>query len=177
MLRTYPWNFAEVWAELGITTAPAFGYTNAYTRAADDLRLLMVIDGRASNFSSDPLPTRRDFRLMTQGAPDYRKVIALDNNDASTLQIIYTADISLMSMWDPLAVEVFAIQLALNASKSITGQDGLGEFLNELLTEAWKDASGVDGQEQSINLYEESPTRSARNAAGSGDWFTPVSYS
>ncbi len=160
VLRRYPWNFAETWAAINKTTAPPWGYSDAYALPDDFLRLLIVGEPRFGD--------RIDFRMLNQGKPDYRKVIAIDNSGADTLQIAYTPDITLLSMWDPLALKVFALWLALDAAKGITGQDKQVQLLNELLTEELKDAVGVDGQEQALRKHEESAVQDARNQAEFG---------
>ena len=157
VLRRYPWNFAETWAKINKTTSPSFGYPDAYSLPADFLRLLIV---------GDPFYDERDFRIMNQGAPEYRKVIALDNGAANQLQIVYTADVNLLSLWDPLAIKVFALWLALDAAKAVTGQDNHVKLLNELLSEELKDAVGVDGQEQSIRQHRFSFVQTERDRAG-----------
>lgn len=171
VIRRYPWNFAEIWVEVDITTAPAFGYENAYVLPADFLRLLFV---------GDPEYDDKNYRLLTQGAPDYRRVIAINNGAASTLKIGYSADIELLSLWDPLALKVLALWMALDAARSITGQADHVKTLNSLLSEELKDAVGVDGQEQSIRLHKFSDVQRARDLAGFDvgvGWFTNVDYS
>lgn len=172
--RRYPWNFAERWAYVDKTTAPPFGYSDAYSLPADFLRLLIVGD---VIYDDD---RNRNFRILNQGAPDYRKVIALNNSGASRLQIAYSADIELLSIWDPLAIKVFAIWLAMDASKGITGQDNNVKMLNDLLTEELKDAVAVDGQEQPMRQQVFSNVQRARDeaqfGAGANGWTNIVGY-
>ncbi len=177
VLRIFPWNFAEVWATAPKTTAPSFGYSDAYSLPTDFIRLLIVGYSRPVSPGSAPMVSRRDFRMLNQGAPDYRRVIAIDNSGAETLQIAYTAYISQLHIWDPLAIKVLARWLALDAAKAVTGQDDLVKQLNDLLKEDLRDAAGVDGGEQAIQLHEESYVQNARDMAQYGDMlFTPVQY-
>lgn len=171
VLRRYAWNFAEVWSTCNITTAPPYKYDDAYSLPEDYLRLLWV---------GDPDYPTRDYRLLNQGSPNYRKVIALNNDGASTLQIAYSADISLLSMWDPLAIKVFALWLAVDAGKAVTGQDAHVKLLNDLLSEELKDAVGVDGQEQAVLMHVTSAVQDARDQAQYGDtsgWTVVEGYS
>jgi hypothetical protein len=166
VLRRYPWNFAEEWLELDKTNDPSFGYANAYALPANHLRVLWV---------GDPFESRRDYRILYQSAHQ-RKVIAINNDGASKLKFGQTSDIELISLWDPLAVKVFALWMALDAAKAVTGQDGHAKMLNDLLTEELKDAVGVDGQEQNVLRHNDSEVQRERDRATFG-WsdFTNVS--
>lgn len=166
VLRRYPWNFAESWIEIPKTTAPSMHFSDAYSLPQDFIRLLVVGDFDRPN---------RDYRMITQGAPDYRRVIALNNAGKDTLQIAYVPDIDLLSMWDPLALKVLALWLALDAAQAITGQDGKVQTINGLLTEELKDAVNVDGQEQAVRDVEWSAVQDARRSANFGSFgFTDV---
>jgi hypothetical protein len=169
LLRRYPWNFAEIWTTIDKTTAPPYGYSDAYSMPADFLRLLVVGDFENSI---------RDYRMVNQGAPHYRRVICLNNSGAATVNFIYTADIELYSMWDPLALKVLAIWLAMDNAKGITGQDVLVKFLNDLLTDELRDAVSVDGQEQSMRTLQFSYVQDARNEAqiGGSDFTRVTGY-
>lgn len=156
--RRHPWNFCEVWDEVDKTTAPAFHYSDAYKLPTDFLRLLWV---------GDPKNSRRDYRLLNQKS-EARRVIAINNSGKSKLAIGYAADIEQYSLWDPLAIKVLALWLALDVAKGITGQDGLVGTINELLTEELKDAVGVDGQEQPVLQDRFSYVQNERDAAQYG---------
>ena len=166
VLRIHPWNFAETWEEVDRTTAPNFGYSDAYVLPENFIRLLVVGD-----MDMDTL----DFRLLNQGAPEYRRVIALDNSGALKLQISFTADIENLAMWDPLAIKVLALWMAVDSVKGITGKSKDTEILNEMLAEALKDAGGVDGQEQTLRRHVDSHVQRERDAAQfGGGYFTNV---
>lgn len=166
-----PWNFAETWATCSITTAPPFGYTDAYSLPADCLRILIV---------GDPTQPLTDYRILNQGSPDYRKVIACNNAGKTTLPIAYNADITILSQWSPLALKVLAIWLALDAAKALTGQDELVKLLDELLTKELQDAVAVDGQEQPIRESRFSYVQEERDLANYGGngygWTNVVGY-
>jgi len=169
LLRRHPWNFAEIWTTIAKTTAPPYGYSDAYSMPEDFLRLLVV-----GNFEN----SITDYRMVNQGAPHYRRVIAMNNSGASEVPFIYTADIQLYSMWDPLALKVLAIWLAMDNAKGITGQDALVSFLNGLLTDELRDAVSVDGQEQSMRTLQFSYVQDARQQAqfGGSDFTRVVGY-
>lgn len=167
LLRRYPWNFAEVWTEVERTTAPPFYYPDAYSLPDSFLRLLWVGD------FEHPI---RDYRLLLQPAPDFRRVIACSNNSATKLKIGYTADVTVYPLWDPLAIKAFAIWLAMDAAKNITGQNEHVALLQKVLSEELKDAVAVDGQEQKIQQMTWSNVQDARDRAqfGAGFDFTDV---
>lgn len=176
VLRRVPWNFAEVWKATDKTTTPDFGYADAYVLPSDFLRLLIVGYSKPSSSAKPPLTSRRDYRLLYQPAQTQR-VIAIDNDGEVTLKIAYTADITVYSIWDPLAIKVLAVWMALDGAKAITGQNDLVKTLNALLTEELRDAAGVDGGEQAIMLHLESPVQTERSLAQYGDLlFTPVNF-
>lgn len=171
VLRRYPWNFAETWALANKTTAPAFGYSDAYALPDDCVRILCVGDPVTADSRN------RNYRILNQGKPDYRKIIAIDNGGASTIQLAYTADITNFNQWDPLAVKVLAIWLAMDAAKGITGSASYVQVLNSLLSEELKDAVGVDGQEQAMRQDIFSKVQQERDYAqfgGDGAYWTAV---
>lgn len=157
-IRRYPWNWSEVWGEATRVGDPPRGYKNAYAFPENFIRLLWV---------GDPKYSRRDYRLLRDPVEN-RRIIAINNDDKATLPIGYSADVELLSDWDPLALKVLAIQMALDASKSVTGQDKYVALLNTLLTEELKDAAGVDGQEQAVLEQNQSDVQDARNAVNFG---------
>ena len=170
VLEAHPWNFAERWESVDLTNAPAFGYDDAYVLPSDFIALLMVGDIREDE---------RDYRLLYQGNPDYQRVIALDNNGEDTLQIAYTADVTLLNLWSPLAVKVLALWIAADSVNGVTGQETKYQYVNDLLEKAFKDATGVDGNQQSVRVHLQSGVQQARNEAQYGDGlpFTQVNYS
>jgi hypothetical protein len=165
IIRRHPWNWAEVWKTAAKTTAPPFKFTDAYVYPADCLRLLIVGDLDESI---------RDYRIINQGSPEYRKVIACDNDGANTINLCYCADIEILSMWDPLALKCLSLFMAVDAAKYVTGQEKLAETLNGLLTEEWREAVAIDGQEQRIWKDEDSEVNQARQSANYAGGFTKV---
>lgn len=171
VLCRVPWNFAETWSTCAITTAPPFGYDDAYSLPADCLRILII---------GDPKQPITDYRLLNQGSPNFRKVVACNNNGATTLPICYNADVDLLSMWSPLALKVLALWLALDGAKALTGQDELVGLLDKQLTLELQDAVAVDGQEQPIREQRFSYVQQARDEANFGGggigWTNVVGY-
>lgn len=165
ILRRYPWNFSETWAEIDRTTAPPFYYSDAYALPASYLRLLWVGD------IANPI---RDYRLLNQGDPDFRRVIAMNNAGATKLKISYSADVTVYPLWDPLAIKAFALWMAMDAAKNVAGQTELVGLLSKQLTEELKDAVSVDAQEQAIREHTWSNVRDARTQAQFGLGFTNV---
>lgn len=158
VLRRYAWNFAETWGTANLTAAPAFGYSDAYSYPPDCLRIIWVgtIDDQ-----------NRNYRLLKQGT---ERVIATENSGASTLKLAYTADVTSYALWDPLARKVFALWLALDGAKSITGKAEYVKVVNDLLAEELKDAIGVDGQEQPLLRHDyNSSVQAARDMAQYAD--------
>jgi hypothetical protein len=177
VLRAFPWNFAEVWKEIDRVATPSFGYSDAYLLPTDFIRLLTVGYDRPSIQVTTALISRKDYRLLSSGAPNYDRWLAVDNAGEDVIKIAYTADVDKMHIWDPLAIKVLALWMAVDAAKAITGHDDLVIQLNAMLTESFREAAGADGGEQVVNLHQESPTRNSRVSAQFGDsYFTPVNY-
>lgn len=153
-LRMHPWNFAS--HRVGITPStgeePVVGYTRAYKKPIDFIRLLSRLD-------SDGLPLRTEYDL--EG--DY---ILMDGDADSTLYIRYTRDITDVGKFDPLFIDMLAINLALRISSKFAGSEARANALRTMLVEVKGDARAIDGQERPPRKRETSAFLSARRGIG-----------
>ncbi len=174
VLRRVPWNFAECWAALSyFSAAPTgFDYQDLYALPADYIRII-DLPGLSLQTALAPPESITDYRLIQFNG---QRCIALSNNAANTLNMAYVCDTTNLALWDPLALKVFAMWLAIDVAKGITGQDALVEQLNQMLAEDLKDAVGVNGNEQRKRRQTFSKVQTDRELAfmGWSSYFTPV---
>lgn len=177
VLRRVSWNFAETWGTLNYyKPAPkGFDYSDTYSLPADYIR---IVDLPGGNYASI------DFSMDDCSIQDYRfiqmngiRLIALSNNASPTLCMAYIADVTNLTLWDPLALKVLSMWMALDIAKGATGQEAVANGINALLTGDLQDAVGVNGNEQRKRQHNFSQTKRSRQDAfldGVGAFFTPV---
>lgn len=155
-LRMHPWNFASKRIALTPSTGaePVVGYTRAFKKPVDFIRLLHRLD-------SDGQALRTEYDL--EG--DY---LLMDGDANETIYIKYTFDQSDMGKWDPLAIDLLAVNLALRVSSKFSGSEARAKALRDLLIEIKGDARAIDGQERPPRLRERSAFLSARHGIGVG---------
>lgn len=148
VLERFPWPFAEKWGTLNyVQAAPkGFDFSDLYAIPADYIRPVnfpgLGVPSTLSTLSADCIV---DYRIINIGT---QVCIALNNNANPELNIAYISDVTLLNLWSPLALKVFADFLALDAAKAITGMDDLVSKLNAMLTLDLQDAVGVAGNSQ-----------------------------
>lgn len=105
----YAWAFCRKLAALSSTTAPAFGYSAAYTLPTDFLRLLRVngID-KQENFGQWEI-------LGT----------TLHTSLPAPIQADYLANVTTVTQFPALFVELFSLKLAANLAMPLTGSKEL----------------------------------------------------
>lgn len=176
ILRRVSWNFAECWASLDyFAPAPTgFDYQDTYQLPADYIRIIDIpgLSNQTAVFGA--VRSVEEYRFITM---DGAKLIALSNNAATTLAIAYIADVTNLTLWDPLALKCLATWMALDIAKGVTGQDTLVQQLNQMLNLDLQDAVGVNGNEQRKRRQTFSNVQKDRQNAflGEGGFFTPVS--
>ncbi|MDE2105618.1 MAG: hypothetical protein KGL39_50795 [Patescibacteria group bacterium] len=184
-LRRIPWNFAECWAQINyLGAAPVgFDYPDVYALPADYIRVIDLPGYVNSSLSTTGQSYSIDYSSNDYSIQDYRLInfqgqrcISMDQNAAATIPMAYTCDVTNLTLWDPLAKKCFAIALALDVAKGITGMDSLVMQLDKTLSDDLKDAAGVNGTEQRKRLHNYSRVNRDRQLAdvGSTGYFTPV---
>lgn len=154
-LGAYPWNFARKRAVLSLnSTAPEFGYANAYDLPSNYVGLVFVGD----NYEED---------YETEYAIEGNQLL-IDNDDATSLNICYIQDIVNVVRFDPLFVEYLVAELAIRFGNSITG---LNKGLKDIY--AWKKdlearARTKNGKDNPPKVRLVSPMKEKRQQAISG---------
>lgn len=153
-LRMHPFNFASHRVALTPSTGnePVVGYSRAYRKPNDFIRLLSRMDS-----DGEPVTTEYDLE------GDY---ILMDGESNSTIYIRYTRDIISVSKFDPLYIDMLAVNLALRVASKFSGTENRSKTLMGLLEDIKRDARAVDGQERPPRLRSRSAFLSARAGLG-----------
>ena len=126
LFRSHPWNCLQKRVQLAAdTTAPAWGFTSAYTLPADCLRLLRILD--------------YDSNHKVEG----RKI--LTNN--SSMKILYVARIEDPNEYDELLRETISAALAADIAYAVTSSNPVSLNMYNLYQTKLKDARFVDATE------------------------------
>ena len=126
LFRSHPWNCLQKRVQLAAdTTAPAWGFTSAYTLPADCLRLLRILD--------------YDSNHKVEG----RKI--LTNN--SSMKILYVSRIEDPNEYDELLRETISAALAADIAYAVTSSNPVSLNMYNLFQTKLKDARFVDATE------------------------------
>jgi hypothetical protein len=126
LFRSHPWNCLQKRVQLAAdTTAPAWGFTSAYTLPADCLRLLRILD--------------YDSNHKVEG----RKI--LTNN--SSMKILYVSRIEDPNEYDELLRETISAALAADIAYAVTSSNPVSLNMYNLYQTKLKDARFVDATE------------------------------
>lgn len=161
LLSRYYWNFAEVTKDTPYLGSSESTYDDDYLYPPDCLKLIRPITDDGCKIRK----WRTGFNTQHQS-----RVIQINNNAKATLKIIFNYDQKNLGIWSPGAQEVLGLELALAAANSILGKENsMVPTLNDLLTEALKDALGVDSQEHPLDIEEVYEVERARRGLGDYD--------
>ena len=126
LFRTHPWNCLQKRIELAAdTTAPAWGFSYAYTLPADCLRLLRILD--------------YDSNYKVEG----RKILS----NTSSMKILYIGRITDPNEYDELLRETLSASLAADIAFAVTSNNTTANNMYNLFQDKLKDARFVDSTE------------------------------
>ena len=126
LFRTHPWNCLQKRVELAAdTTAPAWGFSFAYTLPADCLRLLRILD--------------YDSNYKVEG----RKILS----NTSSMKILYIGRITDPNEYDELLRETLSASLAADIAFAVTSNNTTATNMYNLFQDKLKDARFVDSTE------------------------------
>ncbi|MHB8108275.1 MAG: hypothetical protein ACYDH4_12765 [Candidatus Cryosericum sp.] len=129
LLRSHLWRFAKARATLSESvTAPAFGFAHAYNLPADFLRLYPY--------------------TFVEGAYVLEGSQLLTND--TTCEIIYIRRVEDPTLFDPLFVSVFVLELAIALSMAIGQDKSLRQLLDAELGPLMAQVRALDLQEQKV---------------------------
>ena len=130
LFRTHPWNCLQKRVEIAVdTTAPAWGFSFAYTLPADCLRLLRILDF--------------DSNYKVEG----RKILS----NTSTMKILYIARITDPNEYDELLRETLSAALGADIAYGVTSSNPVAQNMYTLFQDKLKDARFVDSTEGQNN--------------------------
>ena len=126
LFRTHPWNCLQKRVELAAdTTAPAWGFSYAYTLPADCLRLLKILD--------------YDSNYKVEG----RKILS----NTSSMKILYIGRITDPNEYDELLRETLSAALGADIAFAVTSNNQTATNMYNLFQDKLKDARFVDSTE------------------------------
>ena len=126
VFRSHPWNCLQKRVEIAAdTTAPAWGFSYAYTLPADCLRLLRILD--------------YDSNYKVEG----RKILS----NTSSMKILYIARITDPNEYDELLRETLSASLAADIAFAVTSNNTTATNMYNLFQDKLKDARVVDSTE------------------------------
>jgi len=126
LFRTHPWNCLQKRIQIAAdSTAPAWGFTYAYTLPADCLRLLRILD--------------YDSNYKVEG----RKILS----NTETMKILYVARVTDPNEYDELLRETLSAFLSADIAFAVTSNNTTSQNMYQLYQEKLKDARFVDSTE------------------------------
>ena len=126
LFRTHPWNCLQKRIQIAAdSTAPAWGFTYAYTLPADCLRLLKILD--------------YDSNYKVEG----RKVLS----NTETMKILYVARVTDPNEYDELLRETLSASLSADIAFAVTSNNTTSQNMYQLYQEKLRDARFVDSTE------------------------------
>ena len=126
LFRTHPWNCLQKRIALAAdTTAPAWGFSYAYTLPADCLRLLRILD--------------YDSNYKVEG----RKILS----NTSSMKILYVGRITDPNEYDELLRETLSASLGADIAFGVTSNNQTATNMYNLFQDKLKDARFVDSTE------------------------------
>jgi hypothetical protein len=149
------WNFAKARAVCPRnSTAPAFGYSDAYVLPNDFVRLRFIGDSEAENISLD--------YDIEQGQ------ILMSGSGATSINIGYVKDITEVAKFDPLFVSCLACWLALSISYRFTIKNTTLDRLKVMWDMLYPQSLSVNGQQRPMRRIQTSKIIDARQNVASG---------
>ena len=126
VFRSHPWNCLQKRPELAAdTTAPAWGFSYAYTLPADCLRLLRILD--------------YDSNYKVEG----RKILS----NTSSMKILYIGRITDPNEYDESLRETLSAALGADIAFAVTSNNQTATNMYNLFQDKLKDARFIDSTE------------------------------
>ena len=126
LFRSHPWNCLQKRIQIAAdSTAPAWGFSYAYTLPADCLRLLKILD--------------YDSNYKVEG----RKILS----NTSSMKILYVARVTDPNEYDELLRETLSASLGADIAFGVTSNNQTATNMYNLFKEKLRDARFVDSTE------------------------------
>ena len=126
LFRTHPWNCLQKRIQIAAdSTAPAWGFSFAYTLPADCLRLLRILD--------------YDSNYKVEG----RKILS----NTSSMKILYVSRVTDPNEYDELLRETLSAALSADIAFAVTSNNTTSTNMYNLFQDKLKEARFVDATE------------------------------
>jgi len=137
-LRAHPWNFASRRAQLPSSTdVPEFGFSHAFDLPDGFVRLKGVYGDDGA------------FLFNPEGYDVEDGQILFNGEGTTALNIKYIYDHTQIAKWDPLAIRLFVVNLAIElAPKLSNGANSKIASLEKSKMTIMAEATAIDGQER-----------------------------
>lgn len=143
LLRSHPWNFALKRASPAADgTAPTWGYTYRYAMPADCLRV---------------------FRMEDNGIEWKSEGRYILTDEPGPLNILYIAQITDTSKFDPMFAEALSLRLAADIAYAMTNSAAMQENMWNAYLKMVAQARSMDGQEGTPEAIEAESWLDSRN--------------
>lgn len=152
LLRQHTWNFAKKRGVLSRGGTPEFGYADYYNLPNDYIRLIGIM-------SEYEELRRTNYEL--EG-----RTLLINNDGGDSLNIRYIRDEEVVTLFDPLFVNLFAHQLAVNIAFKITTKNAVVARVKQLEADLKIMATAIDSQDRPPIRVENSRFNNARRRIG-----------
>lgn len=143
LLRKHVWNFAKAEEALDKSSeATSTSYDDVYPFSKSFIRLISVGDVLVGTKRND-----YDIRSVKISGV-FKRCILYGNNGAATLAIIYIRNVTTVSEFDPLFINLLKFEIANAIAPGITLKPSIKKEIKDSLFEARRDAHSIDGQER-----------------------------
>lgn len=161
-LRIHPWNFAMTRIQVtpSLDYEPPFGFTHAYLKPNGFVRFIEFCDADGRS--------RRDQSYDMEG-----EYFLANGEDNESINMRFIKDIEDVSKFDPLFVQLFALDLAIILAPNFSSSEARVRTLMSLRQEALSQATAIDGQERPPRRVQRSKfieSRHRASAAGAGEY-------
>lgn len=155
-LRLHPWNFAigRVQITPDGTYTPEFGFSHAYAKPTDFIRLIGFYDDLGNNLRDEEYDLENEYILR-------------NGTDGVAINVRYVKDITDVAKMDPLFVDLFALDFAIRLAPRFSGGEARVKTLASLRQEVLASATAIDGQERPPRRIQRSRFIQARRSGGS----------
>lgn len=134
VLRSHPWNFAIIRAELAeLTSEPIFGYDNQFQLPGDCLRVVEVSDGE---------------NIITDFVIEGRKLLS-DNDE---IYVKYIGKVTDPNQYTSQFIMVLASRIAAELAYAITNNKSTAEQIWQIYEQRLQLAKAADAQESDTSI-------------------------
>lgn len=153
ILREHPWNFAIKRQVLAAeSTVPAFGWSKAFPVPTDFIRILQVEGDDGQIFPSS--------QYQVENVNGVRCILL--DTEASELRLVYVYDITDVTRFDPMFIDLLAYEIALSVAFKVTESNTNIDRIGQLHKMRGALARAIDGQERPPTRRETSRNLNAR---------------